>query len=198
MGADSCSSHEHNIVTQMLEGHIRALRRHPVYSNSIFYFFIESNYGGWWGSDIISKIANQDEFQPVVLVSYDPQGKDRIGIWMVPEVKKACIESMSRTLADGHAVFAKDFVTHYDPRTETIEKAKARIQDTIREQMIFYREELRQPVDATGVVKRFQTGKDAGRKDDLLMCLMIAKYFSEKKKLETPFREKVAMHNWRV
>ena len=54
------------------------------------------------------------------------------------------------------------------------------------------------PADgAKGEARVTLSGKGGGKKDDLLICLMLALHFSSKKRLESSFRATAKAHGWR-
>lgn len=138
------------------------------------------------------QIINQREFQPVTVVSYDETNKGRVGIWMRDEVKEMMCMTLQRSLADGQLVFAKEFITLKTAGQKDIQAA-------FKDQLAKFREELLLPNDTTtGITKKKFTGKSAsGNKDDVLICVQIALYFSGKKRLETAFRELANEAGWR-
>jgi hypothetical protein len=180
------------MVVKMLEGHLHKIRMSKVYQGVRIYVFIEANYGGSWAVDVIKNIVDQDQFQPLEVVTYDTTNKGRHGIWMTDNVKECMAGVMQMSMSGGHLVFAKEFITATAPNAKTI-------QTTFREQCVNYRLELVKPLDeATGTSKKKYTGKTgSGRKDDLCICAQIALYFSGKKRLEPGFRALANQHGWR-
>lgn len=189
---DSTNRFQHNVIVKMIETHLRSLRKTPMYRGAHIFVFVEANYGGWWGTDVVRNVVEQAEFAPITCVSYDETPKDRVGIWMSDEVKRCMAGEMERALGDGQLCFAKEFVT-------AAPRKPADIQKEFREQLSNYREELIKPKDeATGITKKVVTGKTSGgRKDDLCIAAQIALYFSGKKRREESFRNLARDRGWR-
>jgi hypothetical protein len=192
VGLDSTSNIKHNAVVQMIEGHIKRMRSIPKYKDAVIMCSVERNYGGGFVVDTVKKIVCQQEFMPVEMMSYDKSNSNKEGVWLDQPVKEAMSGMLQRSVADGQLCFAQYFVT---TRKEAVE-----VQNEIREQMANYREELLRPKDvAVGVTKKWLTGKTGGgKKDDLLIVVMLALYFANMKRMEPNFREKAQRFGWRI
>jgi hypoxanthine-guanine phosphoribosyltransferase len=143
----------------MIEGHLRRIKNSPVYGGCQKYVFIERNYGGDFTVDMIRKICEQKEFDPLVVVSYDETPKERFGIWMTDDVKKNMMFDLQRSISEGMLCFAKDFI-----HTGDTVKSKAAIKDKFKAQLQNFRQEVVNPKDvAIGITKTYMTGKSSGR-----------------------------------
>ncbi len=147
--------------------------------------------GGSWTVDILSKVVQQTKFAPVEVVSYDETPRERAGIWMTQPVKEKLVGTMKRSVADGQFTFAKEFIT--------LRKKPEDIRREVCDQLSNFRQELIQPLDkATGIAKAVYTGKtNGGRKDDLLITIMIALYYGGLKRMEEKFLNVAAQRGWR-
>jgi hypothetical protein len=155
---------------------------------------VNDDVGGDFTVDMIRKICEQPEFQPLVVVSYDETPKERFGIWMTDDVKKNMMLDLQRSMSDGQLCFAKEFI-----HTGDTVKEKAKIKDKFRQQLQNFRQEVINPKDvAIGITKTYMTGKSSGRKDDILICLAIALYFSGKKRREQSFIQLCNRHGYRM
>jgi hypothetical protein len=192
VGLDSTSNVKHNGVVEMIEGHLKCLRSIPKYKDAVIMVSIERNYGGGFVVDTVKKIVCQQQFMPIEIMSYDKSNSDKEGVWLDQPVKEAMSGMLQRSVADGLLCFAVHFVTTRKNFTE--------IQTEIREQMANYREELLRPKDlAVGITKKWLTGKTgSGRKDDLLIVVMLALYFANMKRMESTFRAKAQRFGWRI
>jgi hypothetical protein len=192
VGLDSTSNIKHNGVVAMIEGHLQRLRAISKYKESVIMVSIERNYGGGFVVDTVKKIVCQPQFMPIELMSYDKSHSDKEGVWLDQPVKEAMSGMLQRSVADGVLCFALHFVT--------TRKTAVEAQNEMREQMANYREELLRPKDvAVGITKRVLTGKTgSGKKDDLLIVVMLALYFANMKRIEPTFREKAHRFGWRI
>lgn len=186
---DSTNRYRHNLITKMLQTHLKKIRENRLYKKVHIFVFIEANYGGWWATDIVRGIVEQKEFAPIEVCSYDETDKNRVGVWMRDEVKECMAGEMQRSLADGQLCFADAFITQRDTKA---------IQHEFMEQLQHYRQEIIVPTDeSTGKYKKVTTGKSAGRKDDMCICAQIALYFSGKKRIDNNFRSMAVEYGWR-
>jgi hypothetical protein len=139
----------------------------------------------------------QREFSPLEMVSYDTTDRGRIGIWMTDDNKECMSGDLAKSLQDDRLHFAKEFVTN-----RVVPKGKDSSREIKMEfckQLEHYREELIVPKDAaTGVSKKKFTGKTSGgKKDDMVICCMIALYCSGKKRREVAFMKLAHARGWR-
>jgi hypothetical protein len=123
---------------------------------------------------------------PITCVSFDETNQGRVGVWMTDVLKRSLAGEMQRSLADGQLCFAEDFVS---TRRDKNLVGRLGVQHEFLEQLSEFREELIEPNDlAVGTYKKICTGKGGGRKDDILICSMLALYFGLKQRLRPEFR----------
>ena len=116
---------------------------------------------------------------------------------MTEEVKEAMAGDLGKSLMDERLCFAREFITG-----KLVEKGKdnvAEIQKEYCKQLENFRLELIMPNDiATGKAKKCFTGKTSGgKKDDMIVCSMIALYYSGKKRCEIGFMKLAHQRGWR-
>jgi len=183
----------------LIEKHLRAIRNHDRYRDSMCVIFIERNYGGVALSDVISNVCQQTEFAPVDVVHYDTTKSNKPGFFMTDELKQAMVADFQRALQLDLISFAKesDFICHRPSVHKN--KIKGAIHEFLQ-QCRRFREVLLAPTDqTTGITKKKTTGKAGGvSRDDLAICTMMCLHLGGKKRMEPAFRDMCHARGMRI
>lgn len=161
----------------MIKNHLAKLQAHPRYGSAHKFAFIEANMS-YIGADQVADWCYPH--QPLSVESRDPSPRGRVGVWTGPFEKEAYAWRLRDIVEEDALYFAADLIG------ENAEKDKA----TLLSQMRKFRMERMEPKDVTfGKFKYAYSGKTSGgEKDDLVLSLMIAIHWGDRKRDEVQFR----------
>jgi hypothetical protein len=157
-------------VVFMITKNILDIRKIPIYRDALIMVYIEVGSSHVVASGV-RNLVDRPEFDPLIVESRDSKGEGRPGVITGPEQKRVGTQHLSRELSRNTLGVAEHLVTQ--------DKKKAITE--LSNQMRSWRKELIVPRDqAVGVFKEVFTGKSTtgGKKDDRIMALMLALYWS--------------------
>ena len=167
IGADATNSHIENETMDMILNHLRMLRAHPFTKKSAYKVIIESNYN-WLVADRIQRmIKGNPEFQPIQIMSKDPKGDDRPGVFNDHNLKYLYVKNLQHLVRDNKVWIADNFVS------TTPEPIKRKI----AKQFANYRMIIEPSEDPDKENKYIYTGKTKDMGDDLLIAIQMAHYW---------------------
>lgn len=161
----------------MIKGHLQKLQAHPRYGQAHKFSFIEANMS-YIGADQVADWCYP--FQPMSVESRDPSPRGRVGVWTGPYEKEAYAWRLRDIVEDDLLFFAADLIGENVLRDKT----------NLISQMRKFRMERLEPNDVTfGKFKYAYSGKTSGgEKDDLVLSLMIAIHWGDRKRDDVQFR----------
>ena len=187
LGLDGSSSYLHNDVMLMLYDHIMGLRALPQYSQAVLVFYIEANMS-WLAVNHLQNYFNQSQFGRVQIVSRDPKNLGRAGVWTGPQEKEMMAKDLVQVMSDGKLHFAQDLVSDNPERN---------IMKLFGQLDYFSRIVIPPSDESKGENKIVYSGKGVGRKDDLVLSLMLAITHAKLTRLDPSFVETCITNGWR-
>jgi hypothetical protein len=168
---DSTPSAQIDDVNSMIYSHIKAIRQHSMYSNSVIVVFIEANMS-WLETDRVALICQRPELQPVYIEQTETaRGISKPGVITTEATKVGYVYNTRQLLQGSHLTFATAYIINEDQDACT--------KEALLTQLRAFRKCTKGPRDIDfGRSKVSYSGKAYNKKDDLAMCLMMAIYFS--------------------
>jgi hypothetical protein len=168
----------------MITNNLRDIRRNLAYRHSLIIVYIEIG-ASHVQADSIATLIEKAEFQPLIVESRDSKGLARPGVVTGAEQKRVGTLHLSRELERKTLRIAAELITQ-DKKKSIIE---------LSNQMRSWRKEIVMPHDqAVGTFKEVFTGKASGggKKDDRIMALILALYWSAFNHADPVFRVEMA------
>lgn len=187
VGIDRTPSADSDDVNDMLYRHWASIRSDPRYKSSVIVLYVESNMS-YIETDRVVRIAQQLTLQPMYITSHDSSGKNRPGVITTEQNKIAYCDTLKRLLTD-HRIRYCDRMIGSDTLS---------CLHQLEEQMRQFRRAVKEPLqnpEFTNVRVSF-TGKGYNKKDDLVMTLMMALYFSFGTRDEPQFTRLCQKNGW--
>jgi hypothetical protein len=157
-------------IVQMLIRNLRDIRSVLAYRRALIVVYIEVG-SAWPVADRVARLINVPEFQPMFVESRDSTEQRRFGVVTGAEQKRGGTLHLSRELSRNTLTVAADLVSQNKKKAIT----------ELANQMRSWRKEIVVPKDqAVGKFSEVFTGKASvgGKKDDRVMALMLALYWS--------------------
>jgi len=161
----------------MIDRHYKSLHDHPRYGRCHVRVFVEANMS-FIDSDRIANQLRDPKFGSVEVVKFDPNKKNRYGIWTNGDSKNVYCSEIQR--AAGTLLIADEFVAHPREREGNIEELWKQLKE--------FRLEVKTTGDKISVER---TGKGPGMKDDIFMALGIALCYAYRSLDEWAFRQRM-------
>lgn len=179
MGMEALEANHPKTFIPDVVDHLRALRAPLRMKNARIVMIMENNLARetQWLSD---HIASNTELSNLVWVK---RTELREGVYTDNALKRNMAGHLRRMMDNGNVMFAQRLICvgrpADSPHGPGSEENVRFVRDILKTQMQRFREIKIAPKDPYGVVKVFLTGKTAhGAKDDLVMVLMMALWFS--------------------
>lgn len=173
VGADSTLSTRMDAVVAMMKSHILMIRHTPPYTTAHIIIYLEANLS-YLTADQCATVLSDPMFHPIHFESHDPKGFGRVGIITTQERKELGVAHVQRSLVANTLCYADPFISLNGT------KVKAELEQQMRR----YRMEKRIKDDIFQKPKFTMTGKGSGERDDMIMCLMLALYWSYKRRTD--------------
>lgn len=176
VGMDSTPVADSNEVERVVHRHLADLRNSHAFRASLITLFVEANMS-WIEADRVKKLASDPLLQPLYMPAFN--SKNLPGVITTEHNKIAYVDTLRRLLEDESIGFA----------TEMISARPLELKKQLMEQMRMFRRVVQKPRNEEAQSSRvFMTGKGNNRKDDLLLALMMAVYFSRVARNDDKFR----------
>ena len=175
-------------INRLVYTHLLQLRRQPRFANTTIVVYIEANMS-WLETDRVSQLCRRPELAPVILESRDPKGQGRIGVVTDEHTKLAYVSRLRYILGDKHMSYAQQMVS------ENAEEAKTALETQLRQ----FKRAIRVPDNPEHTKYQVHfTGKGYSKKDDLVMALMMACYWSEVTRHDSDFIQQALLRGWQI
>ena len=166
VGLDHTPSAESAEVEAMVYRHLADIRNNPAYQYAIIVFYVEANMS-WIEVDRMRIVADRATIRPIYFAAHNT--KDRLGVVTDEHTKIAYVDTLKRLLCDDRIGYASEFIS------ADAKESQAELERQLRA----FRRAVHQPGNVESQKARvYLTGKGSSRKDDLLLSLMMALYFS--------------------
>ncbi len=168
---------EHEVIKKMILDHIAAIRAQTMYRNALIYLYIEANMS-WITADYVAGLTRRDG--NIVVASHDSSKYQRYGVVTGAAEKENYAATLIRLLMDNLLYLAERIIGA---------QVKEDVANLLN-QFGLFRREVRAPVDVAHGKWIFSwTGKSPGKKDDLILALMICIYWMERQLQTDEHRE---------
>lgn len=171
VGIDQSTSYHSDDVASMVHQHFTNLRNHPKLRNSIYVVFIEANMSYLDADRIANELERKKQYRPIVIPSYDTTQKRRKGVWTDNPAKIAYADALSRALTSQQLACELNIIGQH--AQEDIEM----LIDQMKNYRRFIKSDPTKPFSTEAVT---YSGKQVGKRDDLVMSLMMALHWSFK------------------
>lgn len=167
LGLDRTPSADSRKVEQLVVDHLSRLRRYEPCRGALIVLYVEANMS-WIEVDRVRLLAERAVLQPCFIASHNSK-PGKLGVITDESNKAAYVDTLRHLLADDRLSHARH------TQSEDPEACIYALHDQLRR---FRRHYVapREPETQRG--RAYMTGKGANRKDDLLLALMMAVYYS--------------------
>lgn len=187
---DTVSSDDSLEVEQMVYHHLAGIRSIPLLRPSVIRVYVEINHSLYEGSRILRQCSKY-RFSPIEMQTTKTGSGSKLGVFTSHATKQAYVDIVTDLLRDESLHFTDSPVP---PHTQ--ELSFTTMSKLLVEQLKAFRKIKKTPRDKTADVNTvYFSGKGQGRKDDLLLALMIALYFSGLDRNDPAFRESCRARN---
>jgi hypothetical protein len=188
IGLDHTDAGHVETVNELVVNHMRALRKLPDMEGVCLIVYIEANMS-WIEADRLSLLCTQPALQPVIVESRDPKGKHRAGVVTDEHNKVGYVSGLQCLLQEQRITYAQDIASR------DVHECKKELET----QMRAFKRAVKVPDQPEHQKYHVAlTGKGYGRKDDLVMALMMACYWSFVTIHDSAFADSCTKRGWIV
>lgn len=149
------------------------------------------------GADRIGAFFSQPYMRPSFVLSRDESGRGRPGVWTTDVEKELYCRDMERILATNSLRRAKTLVTIAPDGKDARAPEKQWLK--LVQQLGMFRRTVKAPQDDVFQRSRLAfSGKGGGNKDDMVMALMMAAYWTTDVRRDPRFREEARAQGWQL
>lgn len=173
VGMDHTDSYRYEEIELMIRDHLSALRADPRYRHCVIVVFIEANMGFVHVDRIRDVVTGTDVFAPILVPTFDAEGKNRPGVWTTHDRKMGYVLNLRAILAAKLLLYAERLISVTSKPDERAIKCE------FENQLRAFRRCEKQSATPEFVEARVEvSGKTSrGSRDDLAMCAMMSIYF---------------------